>query len=46
MLNKVLFIFHGQFISGLKQYSKARKGEEDRMAKYLQTVGDLVTDAY
>ena len=26
-------------------YSKARKGAENRMAKYLQTIDDLVTNA-
>ena len=26
-------------------YSKARKGAESRMAKYLQTIDDLVTNA-
>ena len=26
-------------------YSKARKGAENRLAKYLQTINDLVTNA-
>ena len=29
----------------LTQHSKARKGAENRMARYLQTIGDLVTNA-
>ena len=29
----------------LTQHSKSRKGAENKMAKYLQTIGDLVTNA-